>query len=148
MAVRSKKATATPAGRSALTEPGPPDAGHRARARRIAVFISHSSHDNAIAGELRARLEAQGFPAPFLDYHPENGIPAGHNWEHEIYRQLKRCSAVVYLGSKNSAQSKWCFAELALARSLDKPIFPLRIEGEARISSRTRKRLTGACSAA
>jgi energy-coupling factor transporter ATP-binding protein EcfA2 len=102
--------------------------------KKTAVFISHSSHDNAIAGELRARLEAQGFPAPFLDYHPENGIPAGRNWEHELYRQLKRCGAVVYVGSTKSAESKWCFAELALARSLDKPIFALRIENEARQS--------------
>jgi WD40 repeat protein len=100
--------------------------------KRTAVFISHSSQDNAIAGEVRARLEAQGFPAPFLDYHPETGIPAGHDWEHEIYRQLKRCGAVVYVGSERSAASKWCFAELAIALSLDKPIFPLRIDGEAR----------------
>ena len=98
---------------------------------KIRVFISHSTDDNAIADEVRARLETQGFPAPFLDYHPETGIPAGSDWEHDIYRQLKRAAAIVYLGSKKSAESKWCFAELAFARSDGKPIFPLRIEGEA-----------------
>jgi WD40 repeat protein len=98
---------------------------------RIRVFISHSTDDNAIADEVRARLEAQGFPAPFLDYHPETGIPAGHDWEHDIYRQLKRAAAIVYLGSNKAAESKWCFAELAFARSAGRPIFPLRIEGEA-----------------
>jgi WD40 repeat protein len=98
---------------------------------KIRVFISHSTDDNAIADEVRARLEAQGFPVPFLDYHPETGIPAGQDWEQDIYRQLKRAAAIVYLGSRKSAESKWCFAELAFARSAGKPIFPLRIEGEA-----------------
>ena len=96
------------------------------------IFISHSSHDGEIASDLRARLEARGFPAPFLDYHPERGIPAGRNWERELYRQLKRCGAVVYVASLKSENSKWCFAELVLARSMDMPIFPLRIDECAR----------------
>jgi WD40 repeat protein len=101
--------------------------------RRVArIFVSHSSHDNAAAADVRAWLVERGFPAPFLDYHPETGIPAGHNWEQEIYRQIKRCGAVVYLGSVKAGESKWCFAELALARSLDKPIFALHIEPDAK----------------
>jgi WD40 repeat protein len=81
---------------------------------------------------VRDRLAGQGFDGAFLDFHPEDGIPAGANWEAELYAQLKRCVAVVYLGSRASAESRWCFAELALARSLGKPIFPLRIEAGAK----------------
>jgi WD40 repeat protein len=81
---------------------------------------------------VRDRLSGQGFDGVFLDFHPDDGIPAGANWEAELYAQLKRCVAVVYLGSRASAESRWCFAELALARSLGKPIFPLRIEAGAK----------------
>jgi hypothetical protein len=54
------------------------------------------------------------------------------NWERELYRHLKRCGAVVYVGSTRSEESRWRFAELALAHSLDKPIPALRIYRDAR----------------
>jgi hypothetical protein len=72
-----------------------------------AVFISHCSDDDEIAGEVCARLEARGFATVFLDHHPEKGIFAGGDWEHEIYRQLKRCGAVIYIGSTKSAGARW-----------------------------------------
>ena len=64
----------------------------------------------------------------FLDLHPEDGIPAGAQWESQLYAQLRRCIAVVYIGTAASGRSRWCFAEFALARSLGKPIFPIRAE--------------------
>ncbi len=100
--------------------------------KNTSVFISYSTRDRAIAKEVKRRLETRGFPAPFLDYHPEDGIPAGSNWERDIYRRIKQCGAIVYVGTKNSVGSKWCFAELALARSMDKPIFALRLEAAAK----------------
>lgn len=98
------------------------------------IFISHSSKDRKWADELHTRLARRKFKHVFLSYHPEHGIPAGADWEGEIYRQLKRCGAVIYLATTNSAQSKWCFAELALARSLQKPIFALRGQHRAQQS--------------
>lgn len=92
------------------------------------IFLSHSSSDDEPAAELKAWLEARGHGSLFLDFDPEAGIPAGRDWERELYRQLKSCRALVILCSPRSMASKWCFAELAIARSLGKPIFPLLVE--------------------
>jgi hypothetical protein len=97
------------------------------------LFISHSSSDRDAAERLEERLQAEGFAALFLDFDPEQGIPAGRNWEHELYAQLRKTDAVIFLASAASVASRWCFAEVSLARSLNKPIFPLRLEGDARL---------------
>jgi WD40 repeat protein/energy-coupling factor transporter ATP-binding protein EcfA2 len=97
------------------------------------LFISHSSTDAAVARRVAARLKSAGFEGLFLDIDPEAGIPAGRSWERELYVQLRRADAVVYLASAASAASRWCFAELSLARSLDRRVFPVRLDDAARI---------------
>jgi hypothetical protein len=97
------------------------------------TFISHSSSDRDATDLLVELLRAKGFDALFLDFDPEQGIPAGRNWERELYAQLRRTDAVIFLASAASVASKWCFAEVSLARSLGKPIFPMRLEGDARL---------------
>jgi hypothetical protein len=97
------------------------------------LFISHSSSDQGAAQRLAERLRTEGFPALFIDFDPEQGIPAGRNWERELYAQLRKTNAVIFLASAASVASRWCFAELSLARSLGKPIFQLRLEGDARL---------------
>ena len=92
------------------------------------VFISHSSQDRAVTEQVAARLRAADFAALFVDFDPDQGIPAGRNWEHELYAQLRRTDAVIFLASPASTASRWCFAELSLARSLGRPIFPLRLQ--------------------
>ncbi|MBL8482884.1 MAG: TIR domain-containing protein, partial [Rhodocyclaceae bacterium] len=69
----------------------------------------------------------------FLDFDPALGIPAGRNWEQELYARLRACQAVVVLCSRASAASAWCFAEITHARALGKAIFPLRTD-DAEIS--------------
>ncbi len=93
-----------------------------------ALFISHSSRDDAAAAELQRRLEDRDYPSVFLDFDPEAGIPAGRDWEQELYRQLRTCRAVIVLCSRHSMASQWCFAELVHARSLGKNVFPLRLD--------------------
>ncbi|MHC4071716.1 MAG: nSTAND1 domain-containing NTPase, partial [Planctomycetota bacterium] len=93
-----------------------------------AIFISHSSRDNAAAEELRARLVELGHRSVFLDFDPADGIPAGRNWEQELYRNIRACRAVVVLCSKQSMASKWCFMEITHARALGKPLFPVKID--------------------
>jgi WD40 repeat protein len=95
------------------------------------LFLSHSSRDREVAERLLARLRQEGFAALFLDFDPEQGVPAGREWEPELYSQLRRSDAVVFLGSADANASRWCFAELALARSLGKPIIPVRLNGAA-----------------
>jgi WD40 repeat protein/energy-coupling factor transporter ATP-binding protein EcfA2 len=93
-----------------------------------ALFLSHSGRDNDIAARLFSRLEEAGFVALFLDADPERGIAAGRAWERELYSQLRRSDAVVFVASASAVASRWCFAEVALARSLGKPVFPVRVE--------------------
>ncbi|MEN8176815.1 MAG: toll/interleukin-1 receptor domain-containing protein, partial [Pseudomonadota bacterium] len=81
------------------------------------IFISHSSRDNQVADEVAQRLRQQGFQSLFLDFDPADGIPAGRNWEQELYGQLRRCSGVVLLCSEHSMASDWCFAEITHARA-------------------------------
>ena len=92
------------------------------------VFVSHSSQDRAVTEHVVAQLRAAGFAALFVDFDPEEGIPAGRYWERELYAQLRRTDAVVFLASEASVASRWCFAELSLARSLGWQVFPLRLQ--------------------
>ncbi|MCP5416665.1 MAG: TIR domain-containing protein [Chromatiaceae bacterium] len=91
------------------------------------IFISHSSLDNRAADDVAKRLREQGYQALFLDFDPADGIPAGRNWEREIYTRLRTCSGVVLICSEHSMASDWCFAEITHARALGKRIFPLLI---------------------
>ena len=59
------------------------------------IFISHSSRDDDVAAEVRGWLVAQGHQSVFLDFDPELGIPAGRDWERELYQQLRSCRAVI-----------------------------------------------------
>src|SRR3954451_502433 len=93
-----------------------------------AVFVSHSSRDRAVTEGVVARLRAAGFAALFVDFDPEQGIPAGRDWERELYSRLRRTDAVVFLASEASVASSWCLLEVGLARSLGRPVFPLRLQ--------------------
>jgi WD40 repeat protein/energy-coupling factor transporter ATP-binding protein EcfA2 len=98
------------------------------------LFISYSSVDHAAALEVKGRLQAEGYEGIFLDFDPINGIPAGRLWENELYFQLRRCGAVIVIASRASLASQWCFAEVCLARSLDRPVFQLSLDGKSRFS--------------
>ncbi|MGZ8726787.1 MAG: nSTAND1 domain-containing NTPase, partial [Aeromicrobium sp.] len=93
-----------------------------------AIFISHSSRDDAVAADVRDWLATQGHRSLFLDFDPELGIPAGRVWEHELYRQLRACRAVIVLCSQASMASRWCFAEVTQASALGKVLLPVRID--------------------
>jgi hypothetical protein len=93
-----------------------------------AIFLSHSSKDNAMARQLAAWLQERRFESLFLDFDPQLGIPAGRDWEQELYHQLRVCRAVIVLCSQHSVASDWCFAEVAMARSLGKKLFPIQID--------------------
>src|SRR3954452_10832615 len=98
------------------------------------VFVSHSSQDRALTEQVLERLRAAGFTALFVDFDPEHGIPAGRNWERELYAQLRRSDAVVFLASEASVASRWCSIEISLARSLGRPVFPLRLQPGVELS--------------
>ena len=92
-----------------------------------AIFISHSSKDNAWAERIATWLRGQGYEGIFLDFDPKVGIPTGRDWEKELYHQLRRCRAVIALCSKHFNRSQWCISEVAIASNLGKSLFPVQI---------------------
>ena len=92
------------------------------------IFLSHSSQDNPIAEQVKARLEQWGHRSVFLDFDPANGIPAGRDWEKELYAKLRECRALIILCSHASMASRWCFAEITHAKALGKSVFPIKID--------------------
>jgi hypothetical protein len=64
------------------------------------VFVSHSSRDRVVTERVVARLRAAGFAALFVDFDPEQGIPAGCSWDRELHAQLRRTDAVILLASE------------------------------------------------
>jgi WD40 repeat protein len=94
------------------------------------LFVSHSSRDEAAVTRLRAWLDEREHVSLFLDTDVTRGIAGGARWEAELYSQLRRADAVLFVASKASVESRWCFAELAMARSLGKPIIPVSVDGE------------------
>jgi WD40 repeat protein len=95
------------------------------------LFVSHSGRDRGVAQRVHQWLRNAGYQALFLDFDPSDGIPVGRRWEAELYAQLRRTDGVVFLASADSVASKWCFAELSLARSMGRPVFPLRLDATA-----------------
>jgi hypothetical protein len=92
-----------------------------------AIFLSHSNKDNAAAAEIKARLDGNGHRSVFLDFDPADGIPAGRDWEQELYGRLRACRACIVLCSEHSMASPWCFAEITHAKALGKYVIPVRI---------------------
>ena len=93
-------------------------------------FLSYSSEWRTEALALCDQMKRWNYDSTFVDV---VNIRAGEQWEHALYRELDRADAVVYLGTAAAAGSKWCFAELALARSWNKTIYPLDLDGSGRI---------------
>ncbi len=92
-----------------------------------AIFLSHSSKDNAAADVIKARLAERGHRSVFLDFDPADGIPAGREWEQELYARLRACRVFVVLCTEDSMQSPWCFAEITHAKALGKLVIPVKI---------------------
>ena len=89
------------------------------------IFVSHSSMDNNVARVMHEWLKKKGFEAVFLDFHGEDGIQLGSDWEQEILDGVSRCTVVLLIVTENWARSRWCWAELVLARKLGKAIVPV-----------------------
>ncbi len=90
-----------------------------------AIFVSHSSRDPAIAEDIRVWLKGLKFDEVFLDFDKHSGIGAGENWEKRLYEELARCHVVMLVLTPNWLESKWCHAELTIARALGKVVLPV-----------------------
>lgn len=88
------------------------------------IFISYSHKDKTYAHKLHRSLIEQGFDA-WID----DRIDYGSRWPREIEARLQGCVAFVLIMSPDSYESDWVQNELSLARQLNKPIFPVLLDG-------------------
>jgi WD40 repeat protein len=94
----------------------------------VRVFLSHSSRDGAEVDDLAAFLhDAEGHTV-FLDRHPGTGIRAGQLWEQVLYDNLHGSDVVVCWVTEHHVASRWCFAEVALAKALGRLVLPVRAQ--------------------
>jgi hypothetical protein len=92
------------------------------------IFISHSSHDNERASEVRDWLVANGWDDVFRDLDPVRGLAPGERWQNALKAAADRCEAVLFLISPNWLNSRWCYSGFLLAKQLGKRLFPLLID--------------------
>src|SRR5215207_575178 len=57
------------------------------------IFISHSSHDDQRAIEVRNWLAANGWDDVFLDLDPVRGLAPGERWQNALRAAANRCEA-------------------------------------------------------
>ena len=93
------------------------------------IFISHSSHNNEIAIQVRDWLISQGWDDIFLDLDPLRGIAAGERWKNALQKAAHRCEVVLALVSKDWLASPWCKAEINAAQLINKKVFVALIGG-------------------
>ncbi len=91
------------------------------------VFISYSRQDRHFVVGLTAKLHEAGIRT-WTDL--EN-IPAGEDWERQIDRGLAEATALIYVASKHSAQSRWMDVEYAHFLAKGGKVIPIVIDDEA-----------------
>src|SRR5256885_8932260 len=102
-------------------------AGLRVGAAMARVFVSHASQDGRAAADVHQWLRADGHEV-FLDQDRNDGIALGEDWERRLYEHLRSADAVVCIVTPSYVASAWCFAEVALARSIGSLLLPLMVE--------------------
>lgn len=88
------------------------------------IFISYSKKDIVYVEKLIKALQSEGFD-PWVD---REGLGAGTQWRTHLEKQIETCDVYLPIISRNSKGSKWVHEELEFAQSLNKPIFPLRLD--------------------
>lgn len=91
------------------------------------VFISHASDDESVAGRVHGWLVDDGHEV-FRAHSLRDGIPVGVDWEQRLHDELRRADAVVCVVTSAFLTSRWCTAEVAIARSRGCRLLPVRAE--------------------
>lgn len=89
-----------------------------------AIFISHSSRNNAEAARLRGWLIEQGWGPSEIFLDLEN-LHSGARWRERLNEFGARCEAVIVCLSDEWLSSMECVREFTYAESLGKAIFPV-----------------------
>lgn len=88
----------------------------------IKAFLSYSTRDKRLAGELRDLLSTAGIDL-FLAHHT---LAPSTEWRQEIKRQIASREVFVLLLTKNFHSSKWTDQEVGMAIAQRKTILPLQ----------------------
>ncbi len=88
------------------------------------IFISYSRHNRDVADAIANDLRARGADV-FIDY---QRLSAGDSFPDRLREEITACDAFVLLMSAQSAESQWVQDEEMLARTLEKPIIPVKVD--------------------
>jgi hypothetical protein len=88
------------------------------------IFISYSSKDKAIAGEVKEYFGSYGFEV-FLAH---DDIEVSEIWKEEIEKELRAMSVFMLLLSENYNNSIWCQQETGAAYIKDVLIIPISLD--------------------
>lgn len=91
------------------------------------LFLSHSKHDRLVAQALHIQLSAHGFDC-FFDEHPDDGIRLAADWQNTIVGKVLDADLMIALVSAKWDASRWCLAEVVLARSRGIDVVPLWLD--------------------
>jgi hypothetical protein len=89
------------------------------------VFISHSSKDRWIAGQMAAIIERKAKRYGVRVFLDEVGLEGGDRIPETIKANLQACEEFVILLSPSSVMRQWVLAELGGAWALDKRIIAI-----------------------
>lgn len=92
---------------------------------RISAFISHSSSQKIIGGELRTRLSDYCGYETFIAH---TDIPASSIWDDEIIKAIEKADFFIPLISDAFKISEFTDQETGIAVSLQKKIIPVKLE--------------------
>lgn len=84
------------------------------------IFISYSHKDTEYVHRLQEELVKQGFSV-WMDDRIDDDAP----WPKIIQDHLSTCAALILVVSENSFKSEWVQKEVARARRIGKPLFPI-----------------------
>ncbi len=91
------------------------------------VFVSHASDGLDQAGQVYRWLVEAGQEV-FLDRNRRDGIPVGEEWRQRLHERLRWADVVVCVVTSEYLTSRWCAAEVEIARSRGSRLMPLRAE--------------------
>ncbi|MGA7193840.1 MAG: SUMF1/EgtB/PvdO family nonheme iron enzyme [Anaerolineales bacterium] len=88
------------------------------------VFISYSHKDTEYVHRLQEDLVKQGF-----SFWMDDRIDYDAPWPKVIQDHLNNCGALILIVSENSFESEWVQKEVARAKRIGKPVFPILLNG-------------------
>ena len=90
------------------------------------IFISHSHDDVACADRIREGLEAAGY-AVWKD--TQSITPGSPSYVRAIENGIRGSAATIVVWSASAAVSEWVEREILFSQQLQKPIYPVVIDG-------------------